>query len=445
MPPEGSIIDNILAHAKEIDGQLEHLKHMDTPLPIEIEVIQDTTYLPGAEEFKDFYDELNIYGISTTETGNGIVKIKSGAGKTVVFGIRAIANIVADKLNMPIPIDTDQEIAFAGKPNFVENVDALLKARMDWVQAEFRKILDFNDKRIEKLCQDYHKLHSIPIIALCEYLKWERQYLNYRLQTETAHIQDKKASEVREIRNEYNANLDKEKGKVLQRAENAETEFSRLRQAYETERRLGASRIDEINAQKGEMEELHRKFTESSSKNTKLEEDLRIAKVELEKLREKVKKTEGDWIQSPTMSLKPAFKNEATKDVFTFPCTIEEFKSQYQLVKSEDGLDIFETKDHTEISVPEGVIKKISQTTTQASDTDIKGKKVNKKGELTEADLKVLKSIQDSDEPISIVDIEAVSGVKKSNLQQRHLQHLLDAEEIIMEKGEDGIKRYSVP
>lgn len=435
--PERNIIDNILAHAKEIDGQLEHLKRMNTPLPIEIEVIQDTTYLPGAEEFKTFYDELNIYGISSIETGNGIVKIISGAGKTVVFGIRAIANIVADKLNMPIPIDTDQQITFAGKPNFVENVDAILKERMDWVQAEFNKILLINDKdipfdpRIQKLCQDYHKLHSVPIIALCEYLKWEQTLENYRMQTETVRIQDKKASEVREIRNEYKAKLDEEKASIIKRAETAENNLSRLKQEYERDRKLLRSTQENVNAQKGETEELHKKFTESGAKNTRLEEELRIARTELEKLREKVKKTEGDeWsIDFTSTDDKPAFCNEATDDVITFPCPLADFKTNYKLQpdRTEKGERIFKNTAGEEIKIPESLAKAIPELIKgqQGVEKEEKNGKAKPKISLSANDQKVMDALKQAEEPLTVEELASATGIKTQNLYSRHIPKLI--------------------
>lgn len=425
-----TIADDILTHAQEIDGQLEHLKRMQTPLPIEIEIIQDTTYLPGAEEFKDFYADLNTYGISSIETGNGIVKIKSGAGKAVVFGIRAIANIVADKLSMPIPIDTDQEITFAGKPNFVENVDAVLKNRMDWVQAEFRKILEYNDPRIEKLCQDYHKLRSVPMIALCEYLKWERTLINYRMHAETVRLQDKKASEIREIRNEYKEKLDGEKANLTKRAEIAEQNYSKLQESYKTQRRLYDSAKEEVNTQKGEVEELHRKLTESNAKNTKLEADLINARTELEKLREKVKKTEGDeWsIDFTSTDDKPAFCNEATDDVVTLPCSIEDFRKNYKMQKERtDAGERRFTKGTEEVLIPESLAKAIPDLIKEQQGTEKEEKtgKAKPKISLSANDQKVMDALKQVEEPLTAEELASATGIKTQNLYSRHIPKLI--------------------
>lgn len=446
MPPERTIIDDILTSAEEIDSHLEHLKRMQTPFPLEIEVIQDTTYLPNPEEFKNFYTELNTYGISLIETGNGTVKIKSGTGRTIIFGIRGITELIADKLNLPIQVDTDQQITFAGKPNFIENVDTILKTRMDWVQAEFKKILEFNDPRIQKLCQDYHKLHSVPIIALCEYLKWEKQYLNYRLQTETARIQDNKAKEIREIRNEYKEKLNGEKTKLIRRAETAEREYNVLKQEYERQRNYNISTKEELNTQKGEVENLHMKFTDSNAKNTTLETELRKARTELEKLREKVKKTEGDeWsIDFTNTDNKPAFCNEATDEVITFPCSMESFKQNYGLFKEQEetGKRRFKNKTSKEaFEIPVSLAKAIPNMIKEQQDIEKENKtgKVKTNISLSVNDSKVMDVLKESEEPLTTEELAGATGIKTQNLYSRHIPKLIKLE--CIEETQKGSER----
>lgn len=429
---ESTRIEDILTSADELNDELEYLKRLQTQLPIEVEVIHDTTYLPGAAEFKQFYAELNTYGISLIEVGNGTVKITSGARKTIVIGIRAIAEIVADKLNMPIHIDTDQQIPFAGKPNFIENVDALLKNKMEWVKAEFKSLFEYNDPRIEKLCHDYHKVHSIPIIALIEYLKWERELINLRMQAATIQIEDEKSKEIRQIRNEYKTKLDGDKSKLEKRAEVAENNYSQLKQAYDRDWRLYASAKEEINQQKGTIEDLHKKNSDTTAKNKQIEEELRLTKTELEKLREKAKKTEGDeWSTDFTNTdNNPAFCNNSTDEIITFPCAMAEFKTNYKLQpeRTEEGERVFKEHEGTkEIKIPESLAKAIPELIKeqQGTEKDEKNGKAKPKISLSANDQKVMEAITESEESLTPDEIATTTGIKTQNLYSRHIPKLI--------------------
>lgn len=323
---------------------------------------------------------------------------------------------------------------------------------MDWIKAEFNKIMAVDDPRINRLCQDYYRVQSYPLIVRLNYLEWERGFISYHIKQTEVRLEDKKTLELREIRKQYMERLDKEKSGLNLRITQMQNELQRVRTISDRLDGFYQNAQTENIGLKQEVEVLHNKLKGAEETNTRHSEEAAALKAEVEILRNKVNKYESaEWKPdfASTNSL-PVFCNQKDNTIIKFPCSMDEFKRDYSL-KSTDGQNrIYSTEANKEFTVPDSLALKLPLMIQQQQPNGENRKDeqnmiiVNGKNlKISEGAKAVYDLLKNSDTPLSLGEIGEETGYQPSNISGRHFKTLRELG-ILEEHYNDGMKKFSI-
>jgi hypothetical protein len=402
--------------------------------------------LPDPQSIRDFYADYIMFKIGKMSVESDSLTIRT-ASQSLKISMLGILELLSDKFKVPVVCVPEQKLTT--KPPFVADIDALVKNKMDWIKAEFNRILALDDPRINRLCQDYFRVQSYPLIVRLNYLEWERGFISYHIKQTETRLEDKKSLELREIRKQYTDRIDKEKSSLNMRISQMQNELQRMRTVNNRLDGLFQSAQTENTTLKQEIESLHAKSKGNEEGVTRYSEENLALKAEVEILKNRLNKYESsEWRPDfASTNANPVFCNVKYNTIIKFPCSMGEFKQEYSL-KSSDGQNrIYTNKTGKEFTLPDTLALKLpsmiqEQQPTGASKDEsqheliVGGKQIH----LTGGAKAVYDFLLNSDEPQSTGQIVEGTGIAQSTISARHIKTLKERGLVQI----NGLKKYSV-
>ncbi len=432
--------------SKSLDTQIkiEEEQKNNAIKPLRTYQEPEASFLPGIDSFNPFYAEYALYGLhSVTLAGEKGTSIAMSAGlSTLAIPVEAVIELIADKLNAPIMLDSDQKVI--GAPPFVEDMDAVLRHRMMWLRTEFNKIMALNDPRIEKMCRDYYKLHSYPLVIRLKYHEWIESLTGYRLDKRVSEIKSDKEKQMSVFRAEYQRKLHEETTKLNLQLDKVRTELQRMKGVSETLATKNQAYRGESNSLKTEIESLHKKAQSETELRMAAESTIIELKAKIEKAETKLEKYERDeWSKAFTYTEEnPAFHNKVDGKIITFPCSLEQFVKDYKSGDLDaDGKNRTFTKEGgTPFTVPESLALRINSLIEEKNKkTEPAGQAAGSDG-VSGNDKKVLDFLRTCEDAVTVIEISEGTGIPRQHVSGRHVKYLV-AKGLAVEsmKGKDKV------
>ncbi len=441
----------------ELPEVLKTIEKLDRTLTLARQVLNDAKQvpadgelkLPSPESIRDFYSDYVLFKTAEMNSTKDILTIRTHTQKLEISMI-GVLELLSDKLNVPVVRTPEQKIT--SKPPFVTDMDAIIAHKMDWIKAEFNKIMAVDDPRINRMCQSYYDVQSYPLIVRLNYLQWEREFISYHMKQAEIKLEDKKTLELREVRKQYTERLDKEKSGLNLRISQMQNEHRRLRTVNDRLDGFYQNASTENIGLKHEIEALHDKKKGNEDSMTRFSEENSALKAEVEILRNKLNKYEAaEWKQDfASTNASPVFYNLKDNKIIKFPCSLDEFKKVYSL-KSSDGTNrTYSSQDGKDFIIPDSLALKLPSLIQSQQPTGENGKDKQNMIHMNGKDIKVTEGVKavyeflkNNDEPASTREIMEETGIAQSTIGARHLKTLKELG-ILEEEDAGGMKKYLI-
>jgi DNA-binding transcriptional ArsR family regulator/regulator of replication initiation timing len=414
--------------------------------------VEGTMKLPDPESIRDFYANYILFKMAKMTVEKDTLTLRTQT-QSIQISMLGILELLSNKFQLPVVRVPEQKLTT--KPPFVENIDAIIKSKMDWIFAEFNKILAVDDPRINRLCQDYYRVQSYPLIVRLNYLQWEREFISYHLKQTEVKFEDKKTLELREIRKQYTDRLDREKSALNMRITQAGNELQRLRTINNRLDGLYQNSQTESIGLKQEIEALHDKTKGTEENITRFSEENSALKAEIELLKNRVNKYEAaDWKPDFASTEKaPVFCNQRDNTIIKFPSSMNEFKEKYSLRSTDGSKRVYSTEGGKEFEVPDSLAIKLpsllQQTPAFAANAAKESKVVKKRNTIvvngteevvSAAAFTIYEILKDSERPLTSGELEQRTGYTQANVS-KGLKSLKELG-ILKAENSDGLNKY---
>lgn len=395
--------------------------------------------LPDHDTFELFYQGVNYLGTCPKLSIKGnIIELK--ALQSIEVSAEALVELLCDKLKQPIIYPSEIEIK--SPPPFISDIDQKLNEKLFWLNTEFNKILALEDPQIRKLCQDYYYTKAYLLMVHLEYNKWEKSLTSHIVKTAEEKVELKKNAEIRAIQDDYGKKAKTEKGRLNTEIEKYKKEYLRFKNIADRQADIIDSINNDAESAKRQIGDLHKKYRDAEDKAADMETKwMQVQKSLLEAHKELEQyDTEGEWEKDITSTpQKPVFKETKTKEIYTLPCSIKDFKKNYKLTKSEDGNNFYESTDGNKEKIPEELVSMLVDEENPEVKTGKGGARSGKKNQslkrITAEDIEILKVMQSSNKAMSVKEIQTKTGANERTLYRR-LPVYVELEKV--EKGKEG-------
>lgn len=406
--------------------------------------------LPDPETFNRLYRELRNQNNNrpVVKFMNEMLQIESPSVKIFV-GTDAVIEMLADKFKTDIPLDIGMK--FIQKPLFVEEMDKIIASKLDWIRVEFQnKILTCSDKRVEKLCYDYHRTMAVPYLTNIGYLKWKESLISYQIKVAVEKMESQKNVEIRKAQNDYLTKFDEYKIKASTEIDKLKNMNARLMENIQHLNSAFNAKIEENQNIKSDIETSHLKLRDAENKALEMEKQLiesqRLLKDAQAKL-ERYQSTRDEWIEDACNGKNPVWKNTITKDIVKLSVSKEEFFEMYTLDRVEGTDNIYMKDDGTEIKLPESLGDSLTAKQASRDEEDevesTPGTKQKKEKGLRPNDQKVVDAVESSDHPLTQEEIADITEIPVRNVTN-YTQKMV-SRKLIIEGYDKGKKVYSKP
>ncbi len=418
--------------------------------------------LPDPQSIRDFYADYIMFKTAKMTVERDSLTLQTHS-QSIQISMLGILELLSDKLKVPIVCVPEQKLT--SKPPFITDMDDVIKHKMDWIFAEFNRILALGDPRINRLCQDYYRVQSYPIIVRLNYLDWERGFISYHIKQTETRLEEKKTLELREIRKQYSERLDKEKSSLNLRIFQTNNEIQRLRTVNNRLDGLYQDAQTENTTLKQEIESLHNKSKGNEESVTKYSEENSALKAEVEILKNRLNKYESaEWRPDfASTNSNPVFCNQKDNSIVKFPCSLDEFKKKYSLHRTDGKTRIYRCLDGKEFEIPESLALKMPVLTqseqsvqhvpsaqlihaTQTERNTAKKNTIRVNGKdlaVSEGTKIVYDELLENELPMSAKEIVGVTQKPQPHVSGRFLKSLREIG-VLVEKEIDGVKKYSI-
>ncbi len=429
----------------ELSEVLKTIEKLDRTLTQARTVLHDakevpaegTLILPNPQNIRDFYSDYVLFKTAEMSATKDTLTLRTHTQKLEISMV-GVLELLSDKFKVPVVRTPEQKIT--SKPPFVTDMDEIINHKMGWIKAEFNKIMAVDDPRINRLCQDYYRVQSYPLIVRLNYLEWERQFISYHLKQTEVRLEDKKSLELREVRKQYIYRLDKEKSALNLRLSQMQNELLRLRTVNDRLDSFYQNASTDNIGLKQEIEVLYEKLKGKDALATSQGEELAAAKVEIEVLKHRLEKYEfaEDWKPDFASTMEaPVFYNQKNNEILKFPCSIEMFKKTYSLASTDGTNRTYSREDREEFKIPHSLALKIPILIQQKPVTNARKDVSKEKNELPKNFQKVIDVLNSSGAPLSIPEISEKTGIAESNLRTRYLNSLIEDGSVVEEERDE--------
>jgi len=269
----------------------------------------------------------------------------------------------------------------------------------------------------------YVEILVIPSVEQIKYQK-DKQLAKERADyaTKTDHAKAKTIQEVTGLRND---NM-----QLMVTLERVDEKFQQLREENTNFRKDNDTIHEKLKIAQTKANEMETRWIEASEKlqeaNTKLERYISSA---------------DEWVKASEKDGIPVWKNTFTKDVIPLPVTLDEFNN-YQLVRIENGNNIYKNDTGKEISLPESlgdllVEKPKEETETESANTDTK-KKTKKETGMRPNDTIVLNVVNASDHSLTLEELAELAHIDVKSLS-KYTSKLVSRK--LINEGYEGTKK----
>jgi hypothetical protein len=405
--------------------------------------------LPDPLSIQNFYSDYMLFKTAGMTVEKDTLTLRTRT-QSIQMSMLGILELLSNKLKLPVVGVPEQKIE--KKPPFITEIDEVIKHKMEWILIEFNRILAVGDPRINRLCMDYYRVQSYPILVRLKYLEWERGFISYHIKQTETRLEDKKSLELREIRKQYTERLDKEKSTLNLRITQTQNELLRIRTVNDRLDGLYQNAQTENVTLKQEIEAIHERMKGNEETSTRYAEENASLKAEMEVMRNKLNKHESaEWKPDfASTNAVPVFCNLKDNTIIKFPCSLDGFKRDYSLKSSDGQSRIYSKQDGAEFTIPDSLAFKLPiliqsrQPTASSKDENqheiiVGGKQIH----LTGGTKAVYDFLLNSDEPKSTGKIVDATHKPQPHVSGRYLKSLREIG-VLVEKEIDGVKKYSI-